>query len=116
MRHAVGMRLYPARHAGSRRVVSTSRDDTLKIWDGAKGLQQLVSIRHYNNTGAPPVSCPAACQQVWCQKPWPGSGSGLRKPELHVACRALGVALPRGVDASQRRRHCWQHEAHGAVQ
>ncbi|KAK9842270.1 hypothetical protein WJX81_003820 [Elliptochloris bilobata] len=36
---------------GSRRVVSTSRDDTLKIWDGAKALAQLVSIRHYNNTG-----------------------------------------------------------------
>lgn len=39
-------------HTGSRRVVSTSRDDTLRIWDGAKGLQQLVSIKHYNNTGA----------------------------------------------------------------
>lgn len=36
-------------------MVSTSRDDTLKIWDGAKGLQQLVSIRHYNNTGVPPL-------------------------------------------------------------
>jgi len=38
--------------AGSRRVVSTSRDDTLRIWDGAKGLQALTVIKHYNNTGA----------------------------------------------------------------
>ena len=53
-------------------MVSTSRDDTLKIWDGAKGLQQLVSIRHYNNTGARTVRCPLpagksdACS---CQEP-----------------------------------------------
>lgn len=45
--------------AGSRRVVSTSRDDTLRIWDGAKGLQALTVIKHYNNTGAAPPLPPA---------------------------------------------------------
>lgn len=51
---------------GSRRVVSTSRDDTLRIWDGAKGLQQLVSIKHYNNTGA---GSPASLQHA----EWPAT-------------------------------------------
>ena len=32
-------------------MVSTSRDDTLRIWDGAKDLQALTVIKHYNNTG-----------------------------------------------------------------
>jgi len=39
--------------------VSTSRDDTLRIWDGAKGLQALTVIKHYNNTGAAPPLPPA---------------------------------------------------------
>jgi hypothetical protein len=32
-------------------VLTTSRDNTLRIWDGAKGLAERVSIRHNNNTG-----------------------------------------------------------------
>jgi hypothetical protein len=36
---------------GSRRLVSTSFDNTLRIWDGRAGLAQLVSMRHDNNTG-----------------------------------------------------------------
>ena len=37
--------------AGSQRVVSTSRDDTLRIWDARQDLSQLASMKHYNNTG-----------------------------------------------------------------
>ena len=37
--------------AGSQRVLSTSRDDTLRVWEGKKGLAEAVSIKHYNNTG-----------------------------------------------------------------
>ena len=37
--------------AGSQRVLSTSRDDTLRIWDAKQDLNELVSMRHYNNTG-----------------------------------------------------------------
>ncbi len=37
--------------AGSQRVLTTSRDDTLRVWDGKKDLAQAVSIKHYNNTG-----------------------------------------------------------------
>ena len=42
-------------HAGSQKVLSTSRDDTLAVWDGKKGLAPVVSCRHNNNTGAPTV-------------------------------------------------------------
>jgi len=37
--------------AGSKRVLTTSRDNTLRIWDGAKGLAERVVIKHNNNTG-----------------------------------------------------------------
>lgn len=39
--------------AGSKRIVSLSRDDTVQIWqfDGKKTLNPKVSIKHYNNTG-----------------------------------------------------------------
>ena len=37
--------------AGSQRVVSTSRDDTLRVWDARQDLSQLASMKHYNNTG-----------------------------------------------------------------
>jgi WD40 repeat protein len=36
---------------GSQRVVTTSFDDTVRIWDGKKDLTQLVSIKHNNQTG-----------------------------------------------------------------
>lgn len=36
---------------GSQRVVSTSFDNTVRIWDGKKGLAQQASIRHDNQTG-----------------------------------------------------------------
>ncbi|KAL3141680.1 hypothetical protein ABBQ32_004368 [Trebouxia sp. C0010 RCD-2024] len=36
---------------GSQRVLSTSRDDTLRVWDAKQDLQQLASMKHYNNTG-----------------------------------------------------------------
>ena len=31
--------------------MSTSRDDTLRIWDAKQDLQQLAVRKHYNNTG-----------------------------------------------------------------
>jgi len=39
--------------AGSSRVVSLSRDDTVQIWqyDGKSGLESQVSMPHNNNTG-----------------------------------------------------------------
>jgi len=37
--------------AGSRRIVSTSFDNTVRIWDGADGLAPRLTIRHDNNTG-----------------------------------------------------------------
>ena len=37
--------------SGSRRLVSTSFDNTLRIWDGASGLAPLRTIKHDNNTG-----------------------------------------------------------------
>ena len=37
--------------SGSKRVLTTSRDNTLRIWDGAKGLTERVVIKHNNNTG-----------------------------------------------------------------
>jgi hypothetical protein len=37
--------------AGSRRIVSTSFDCTLRIWDGCRGLAPLLSIPHDNRTG-----------------------------------------------------------------
>ena len=37
--------------AGSHRVLSLSRDDTVRVWDGKQGLKQLQSCDHYNNTG-----------------------------------------------------------------
>lgn len=37
--------------AGSQRVLSTSRDDSLRVWDAKKELTQLSSFHHYNNTG-----------------------------------------------------------------
>jgi WD40 repeat protein len=36
---------------GSQRVLSTSFDNTVRIWDGKRGLDQQVSIRHDNQTG-----------------------------------------------------------------
>ena len=38
-------------HAGSQRVLSTSRDDSLRVWDAKQDLAQLSSFHHYNNTG-----------------------------------------------------------------
>ena len=32
-------------------MLTTSRDNTLRIWDGAKGLAERVVIKHNNNTG-----------------------------------------------------------------
>ena len=32
-------------------MLSTSRDDTLRIWDAKQDLNELVSMKHYNNTG-----------------------------------------------------------------
>lgn len=36
---------------GSQRVLSTSRDDTLRVWRGREGLSEAVSVAHNNNTG-----------------------------------------------------------------
>ncbi|KAK9823208.1 hypothetical protein WJX72_001110 [[Myrmecia] bisecta] len=36
---------------GSQRVLSTSRDNTLAIWEGRTGMSQSVRISHNNNTG-----------------------------------------------------------------
>ncbi|KAI7843657.1 hypothetical protein COHA_002559 [Chlorella ohadii] len=36
---------------GSRRLVSTSFDNTCRIWDGANGMQQLLAVKHDNQTG-----------------------------------------------------------------
>ncbi|KAL4433964.1 hypothetical protein ABPG75_000405 [Micractinium tetrahymenae] len=36
---------------GSRRLVSTSFDNTVRVWDGGAGLAQRLSIKHDNNTG-----------------------------------------------------------------
>ena len=36
--------------AGSRRLVSTSFDNTCRVWDGAAGMQQLLAIQHDNQT------------------------------------------------------------------
>lgn len=36
--------------AGSRRLVSTSFDNTCRVWDGAAGMQQLLAIKHDNQT------------------------------------------------------------------
>ncbi len=32
-------------------MLTTSRDDTLRVWEGKKDMAQAVSIKHYNNTG-----------------------------------------------------------------
>ncbi len=32
-------------------MLSTSRDDTLRVWDAKNSMAQLASIRHNNNTG-----------------------------------------------------------------
>jgi hypothetical protein len=37
--------------AGSRRVLSTSFDNTLRTWDGAEALAPLLTVKHDNNTG-----------------------------------------------------------------
>lgn len=37
--------------AGSKKVLTTSRDNTLRVWDGGRSLAQLVSIPHNNFTG-----------------------------------------------------------------
>jgi WD repeat-containing protein 76 len=37
--------------AGSQRIVSTSRDNTLRIWDAKKGLAPGPVMKHNNNTG-----------------------------------------------------------------
>ncbi len=37
--------------AGSHRVATTSRDNTLRIWDGAAALAAGLVMRHNNNTG-----------------------------------------------------------------
>ena len=36
---------------GSRRVLSTSRDNTVRIWRGDTALQEAITISHNNNTG-----------------------------------------------------------------
>ncbi|KAI3434695.1 hypothetical protein D9Q98_002758 [Chlorella vulgaris] len=36
---------------GSKRLVSTSFDSTLRIWDGAQDMAPLLTIKHDNNTG-----------------------------------------------------------------
>ena len=36
---------------GSRRVVTTSRDNTLRIWDGKADMAQAAVMQHNNNTG-----------------------------------------------------------------
>lgn len=37
--------------AGAQRVLSLSRDNTIRVWDGKKGLEEQLSISHNNNTG-----------------------------------------------------------------
>jgi WD repeat-containing protein 76 len=37
--------------AGSQRIVSTSRDNTLQVWDAQKGLERGAVMKHNNNTG-----------------------------------------------------------------
>eukprot|EP00887_Chlorella_sp_A99_P003623 scaffold7.g3623.t1 len=37
--------------AGSQRIVSTSFDNTVRVWDARAGLAQLVRVKHNNNTG-----------------------------------------------------------------
>jgi WD40 repeat protein len=37
--------------AGSQRIVSTSRDNTLQVWDAQKGLARGAVMKHNNNTG-----------------------------------------------------------------
>lgn len=41
--------------AGSQRIVSTSRDNTLRIWDARKDLAPGPVMKHNNNTGRPTV-------------------------------------------------------------
>lgn len=36
---------------GSQRIVSTSFDNTVRVWDARAGLAQLVRVKHNNNTG-----------------------------------------------------------------
>ncbi|EFN57084.1 hypothetical protein CHLNCDRAFT_143861 [Chlorella variabilis] len=49
--HAQGCQAAMFAPDGSRRLVSTSFDNTLRIWDGASGLAPLRTIKHDNNTG-----------------------------------------------------------------
>ena len=37
--------------AGSKRVLTTGRDNTLRFYDGGAGMQQSASVAHNNNTG-----------------------------------------------------------------
>ena len=37
--------------AGSKRVLTTGRDNTLRFYDGAAGMKQTASAYHNNNTG-----------------------------------------------------------------
>ena len=37
--------------AGSQRIVSTSRDNTLQVWDAQKSLERGAVMKHNNNTG-----------------------------------------------------------------
>lgn len=37
--------------SGSRRVASTSFDDTVRVWDGGAGLAPLMRAKHDNQTG-----------------------------------------------------------------
>ena len=36
---------------GSQKVLSTSFDNTVRVWDGKKGMEPLISVRHDNQTG-----------------------------------------------------------------
>ncbi len=86
---------------GSRRVVSTSRDDTLRIWDGAKGLQQLVSIKHYNNTGAGP---PASLEHA----EWPATYIWSNQGQRLCCCESCGPCYDSGCAALMVVLGHWQ--------
>lgn len=60
--------------AGSRRLVSTSFDNTVRVWDGAAsaGLEQRLSIKHDNNTGR--CELPAGRGRRCAAAAWRGAG------------------------------------------
>ena len=69
-------------HAGSMKVVSTSRDDTLRVWDGKDKLAQVVSCKHNNNTGEP----------CWMAIRGPGSQLQAHLGSARLHCQALPFA------------------------